>query len=170
MSIEMVVLRFVHVVGGVFWAGGGIYATLFITPAIIAAGPAAGPMVTEMQRRKLFTVVPIVAVLTMLSGIRLLWIVSGGFSGSYFATTQGLTYAVAGAASIVGFVLALVVSRPAGIRLAQLAATLEQLDGTARTAALSTMDTLKRRSAMASAAAIWLLTVAVGGMAVARYL
>ena len=168
--MELLVLRAIHVMGGVFWAGGGIYATLFITPALVAAGPAAGPILAEMQRRKLFTVLPIVAILTMLSGLRLLWIVSGGFSAPYFATTQGLTYAVAGGASIVGFFLALLLSRPAGVRLAQIAATLDSLDAAARAAALATTERLKRQAALGSAAAIWLLTIAVGGMAVARYL
>lgn len=170
MPLELLILRFVHVSGGVFWAGGGIYATLFITPALVAAGPAAGPIVAEMQRRKLFTVLPIVAIVTMLSGLRLLYIVSGGFSAAYFATAQGLTYSIAGGASIVGFFLALLVSRPAGVRLGQIASTLDRLEPGPKAAALSEMAVLKRRSALGSAAAIWLLTLAVGGMSVARYL
>ena len=170
MPLELLILRFVHVSGGVFWAGGGIYATLFITPALVAAGPAAGPIIAEMQRRKLFTVLPIVAILTMLSGLRLLQIVSGGFSAAYFATSQGLTYAIAGGASIVGFLLALLVSRPASVRLGQIASRLEQLEPAPKAAAMAEMAVLKRRAALGSAAAIWLLTLAVGGMSVARYL
>lgn len=123
MPLEILLLRLVHVLGGIFWAGGGIYGALFVTPALIAAGPAAAPIIADMQRRKLFTVLPVVAILTMLSGLRLLWIVSGGFGAAYFGTRQGLTYALAGGASIVAFLVALTVARPAGVRLGQLAAT-----------------------------------------------
>src|SRR5690606_10331185 len=109
-------------------------------------------------------------ILTMLSGLRLLWIVSGGFGGAYFGTRQGLTYAVAGTASIVAFLVALTVARPAGMRLGQLAATLEQLAPEVRAATLATMASLKRRSALGSSVAIWLLALAALGMSVARYL
>lgn len=170
MPLEILLLRLAHVLGGIFWAGGGIYGALFVTPALIAAGPAAAPIIADMQRRKLFTVLPVVAILTMLSGLRLLWIVSGGFGAAYFGTRQGLTYALAGGASIVAFLVALSVARPAGVRLGQLAATLEQLAPDARAATLATMATLKRRSALGSAVAIWLLAFAALGMSVARYL
>src|SRR5690606_33900336 len=105
-----------------------------------------------------------------LSGLRLLWIVSGGFGAADFGTRQGLTFALAGAASIVAFVVALSVARPAGVRLGLLAATLEQLAPEARAATLATMARLKRRSALASSIAIWLLALAAVGMSVARYL
>ncbi|MBX3132864.1 MAG: hypothetical protein KF689_05705 [Gemmatimonadaceae bacterium] len=170
MSIELLVLRLVHVCGGIFWAGGGIYAALFITPALAKAGPAAGPILAEMQRRKLFTVLPLVAVATMLSGIRLMWIVSGGFSAHYFHTRMGHTYAAAGLASIVAFLVALAIARPAGLKAAGLAAQLPGMseEDAARTRAQ--LGKLQRRAGLASASAIWLLAFAAVGMSVARYL
>lgn len=60
MNPEILVLRLVHVLGGVFWLGSGLFTAFFLMPALATAGPAAGPLMGALQRRKLFTVLPIV--------------------------------------------------------------------------------------------------------------
>jgi uncharacterized membrane protein len=170
MPVEMLVLRSVHILCGIFWVGGGIYSSVFAVPAITKAGPAAGPIIAELQRRKLFTVLPLAALLTMLSGVRMLWIVSGGFSGDYFHSAQGHTYAAAGAASIVGFLIAMFVSRPASVQLGALAAQMAGLDAPARAAADATMARLRSRANVGTVVAVGLLTLSALGMSVARYL
>jgi uncharacterized membrane protein len=167
---ELIVLRLVHVLGGIFWVGGGLYSTLFIVPALSKAGPAMAPIMAELMRRKLFTVLPVVALLTMLSGLRLLWIVSGGFSGSYFGTASGLTYAIAGGASIVGFLAAMFFARPAGVRMGALMPSLASLTGEAKSKAEAEVAALRNQNALWTAIAMGLLTVSAIGMAVARYL
>ena len=67
MAAEMLVLRVVHVLGGVFWVGAMMYNAFFLMPALSQAGPAAGPVMAGMQQRKLFMWLPIVAVATMLA-------------------------------------------------------------------------------------------------------
>lgn len=170
MSVELLVLRLLHVVGGIFWVGGGLYSTIFIMPALATAGPAAAPIFAEMQRRKLFTVLPLVALTTMLSGLRLMWIVSGGFTASYFATGPGLTFAIGGAASIIGFLVAMFVSRPASMKLGPLAAQLPSLSGEAKASAERRVASLKSQASVGTAAAVLLLTVAAVAMSIARYL
>jgi len=170
MPYEMLALRAIHILCGIFWVGGGIYSSVFAVPAITRAGPAAGPIIAELQRRKLFTILPLAALATMLSGVRLLWIVSGGFSADYFHSTQGHTYAAAGAASIIGFIVALVVSRPASVQLGALAAQMATLDGPARQAAEASIARLRVRANVSTSIAVGLLTLSALGMAVARYL
>jgi len=170
MPYELIALRLLHVVGGIFWVGGGLYSTIFIMPAMAKAGPAAGPIFAELQRRKLFTVLPLVAIGTMLSGLRLLWIVSGGFTAAYFASASGLTFAIGAAASIIGFLVAMFISRPASVAMGPLAASIPTLSGEARVAAEARLETLKSRASVGTAAAVLLLTVAAITMAVARYL
>ncbi len=160
MAFEFLTLRVLHILCGTFWVGSGLYSTIFVLPAMQKAGPAAGPIFAELQRRKLFTVLPLAAVITMLTGVRLLWIVSGGFEAHYFHTRSGHTFAASGAASILAFVIALAVSRPAAIKLASLPPTAS--DGE--------RASLKRRSNIATIVAMSLLTLAAIGMSVARYL
>ena len=170
MPYEILALRAIHVLCGVFWVGGGLYATLFTVPAITMAGPAAAPIFAELQRRKLFTVVPLAALATMLSGLRLLWIVSGGYQWSYFQTLHGATYGLAGLASIVGFLLALLVSRPASLRLGALMAAMATMGPTERAAAETQARGLKRQASLGTGLAVGLVVVATLGMALGRYL
>src|SRR5262245_3589663 len=112
MAAEILVLRFVHILGGIFWLGSGLLVSFFLVPSLANAGPVAGQVMGALQQRRLFTILPIVALLTILSGLRLIWIASAGFSASYFGTRTGMTFAIGGAAAILAFVLSLVVSRP----------------------------------------------------------
>ncbi len=140
-------------------------------PSLVSAGPAAGPVMGAMQRRHLFTVLPVVAVLTILSGLRLLWITSGGFGRAYFATPTGGTFAASGATAVLALVLSMLVSRPAAVRAATLSqAAAAAPAGAERDGLTAQADRMRRRSAVASQLVLVLLTASAAGMAVARYL
>ena len=82
--MEILILRLIHILGGIAWVGGGIFAAFFLIPAVM--GTPAMPQVMEgLQRRRLFVFTPIFGILTVLTGIRLLWIDSVGFDDSYMA-------------------------------------------------------------------------------------
>ena len=155
--IELLVLRVVHVLGGIFWVGSAIFTTLFLMPAIAKAGPTAGAVLGALRQRGLLTALPIVALLTIASGVRLLWIVSGGFSAAYFHTATGHTFAGAGAAAIVAFLISFLVARPAAIRTGQLGATMASATGEQRAAVTLEMEKLRRRAAVASGIVVTLL-------------
>ena len=89
MTAEILVLRLVHILGGIFWVGSGLFTTFFLVPALASSGPSAGPVMTALQRRHLFTALPVSALLTILSGLRLMWIGSAGFAPAYFASASG---------------------------------------------------------------------------------
>lgn len=171
MSAELIVLRLIHILGGILWVGSGLFTVFFLTPALNRIGPAtAGPLMGALQQRHMFTVFPIVAVLTILSGIRLLHIVSGGFAASYFDSRTGQTFLWSGIASIVAFMLGIFVARPIGMRTGQLAASIATLPEEQRGARVAEVERLKRRGAVVSMTAMVLLIGAAVGMAIARYL
>ena len=72
MHVELILLRIIHVVGGVFWVGSALFNALFLFPALAQAGPAGGQIVQGIQKRGMMVTLPTVAILTMLSGIRLI--------------------------------------------------------------------------------------------------
>ena len=49
MSAEIIVLRLLHILGGVFWVGAITYATFFVMPSIAEAGPGGGAAVPHVQ-------------------------------------------------------------------------------------------------------------------------
>jgi uncharacterized membrane protein len=170
MSAELIVLRLVHILGGIFWLGSGLFSTLFLVPALGQVGTAAGPLMGALQQRRLFTVMPVVAVLTILSGLRLFQIVSGGFAPAYMSSRTGQTFLWSGIAAILSFLVGILVARPAGVRAGQLAAALANLPEDQRPGRLAEVDRLRRRGGIAGTVAMVLLVGAAAGMAVARYL
>lgn len=170
MNIELLVLRTVHVLGGIFWVGSAVFTALFLVPALGTAGPAAGQIMTAMRQRGLMTVLPAIAVLTILSGLRLMWIMSSGFSAAYFGAPAGRTFALAGAAAILAFLIAMVVTRPAAIRMGQLGGSIASALPDQRDALMNELATLSRRNSLASGVVTTLLVLGAFGMAIARYL
>jgi len=170
MHGELLVLRLIHILGGVFWVGSGLFTTFFLLPAMASAGPAAGQIIANLTKRRYFVVLPTVAILTILSGARLLMIASGGFSRHYFTLISGKTYAVAAIAAIVAFLLSLIVARPATVRVGALAQQMASAGPGDRDRMTAEMQALRTRAERSSVLAMALLLVAAGGMAVARYL
>jgi uncharacterized membrane protein len=170
MAFELIILRLVHILGGIFWVGSALFTTFFLIPALGTIGPAAGQVMGALQKRRFMTVMPIVTLLTILSGVRLMWISSAGFSGAYFTTAGGRTYASGGLAAILSFLLGIIVIRPAMTNAARLGAALAAAADDAARAALSAQtQALRQRGALASAVATVLIIVAAVAMAIARY-
>lgn len=168
---EILVLRLVHVLGGVFWVGAMMYNAFFLMPTIAQAGPAAaGPIIAGFQQRKLFVWLPVVAILTMLAGVRLLMIQSAGFSSTYFGTPMGRTYLVGGALAIIAFAIGFAVNRPAMTRMSELGAAMATANDSAKSAMQGEMAMLRKRAGIATALVNWMLIAAAAAMAVARYM
>lgn len=169
MQAELIVLRLIHVVGGVFWVGSVLFTTFFLMPTLMKAGPlAAGPVMAGLQQRKLMVWLPIVAILVILSGLRLMMIVSGGDS-HWFVHRSGHTYAVAGALAIVAFLVGTMVTRPAMVRAGKLAQSAVS-DANTKTAIQEELRRLQRRTYIGTMVVTFLLLASAVGMAIARYL
>lgn len=168
---EILLLRLVHVLAGTFWVGSGVFSVLFLTPVLMQAGPAAGPIMAGLQARKLFTFLPTVALLTILSGLRLMWIVSDGFGPAWFATPPGQAFSMSGGAAILAFLGAMFGARPLAVRAASITAEAAALtDDKARASAMSRAVVLRARSGVIGNVVLGLLVLGAAGMAVARYL
>lgn len=166
---ELFLLRLIHILGGILWVGAGVFSTLFLAPAMKAAGPAAaGALMSHMQKRRMFTFMPVVATLTLLSGLRLMWIVSAGDS-HWFTHAVGHTYAVSGALAVIAFLLGLFVGRPAMVKAGKLAQSAAS-DGASKERIAVEMAKLQKRAGLTTGVATIMLVLAAAGMAVARYM
>lgn len=171
MNAEVLVLRLVHILGGIFWVGSFMFTSYFLQPALAASPAVAGQVMAGLQKRRLFVFLPIIAVLTILSGIRLLWIVSVGFSDAYLATPTGRTISVGAGAAIIAFLLSLLVVRPGFLKVGRLAQTLAaSTDQAAKQSISGEMQRLGRRVSIVSGIVAVLLLSAAASMAIARYM
>jgi hypothetical protein len=166
---ELIILRLIHILGGILWLGSGLFSLFFLQPALTKAGPAAaGPIMANLQQRRMFTILPIVALLTILSGIRLMMIVSAG-SPQWFESPMGRTFSISGALAILSFLAAILIARPATVRMGKLSQS-SVPDGGSKEARDAQIRTLQRRAAWSTQIAMALLILAASGMAVARYM
>ncbi len=168
---ELLILRLVHVLAGTFWVGAGVFSVFFLTPVLMRAGPAAGPVMAGLQARKLFTALPTAALLTIGSGVRLMMIASDGFGAAWFATAPGKAFTASGIAATVAFLLAMFWVRPMSVRAMQLSGEAPATpDDGDRARMLSQAAALRGRAGFVGNLVVGLLVFGAAGMSVARYL
>ena len=169
MDTVLVLLRVVHIVGGIFWVGTATMLTFFLGPAMTSAGPAGGPVMAGLQKRGFMTALPIIAIVTMLAGFALIWRLSGGEFGAYARSTTGSTFTMAGGMAVIGFIVGMAVSRPNAMRAGAMMRQIAGADEAARPAMLAELAIIQRRAAIGSLVSTLFLLVAAAGMAIARY-
>jgi hypothetical protein len=170
MDVTIVLLRVVHVLCGVFWAGALMFVVTFLEPSIRASGPEGAKVMRALIQRKYLNVIPILATLTVLSGVWLMWIVSNGFKGIWFASGPGATFTLGSVAGFVALMIGVHVLRPTVLRVVPLAqAAAEAPAGADKDAKLAQVQALRTRAISSGRWVAALLAVAVIAMAIARY-
>lgn len=169
MDPLLVLLRVVHVVGGVFWAGAVLFVVHFLEPAVRDAGPDGARVMQALQKRRYLDVIPAVALLTVVSGFWLYWRVFGRFHPGPGASGAELWLGVGGLASVVALVIGMAVMRPSSVRVGRLAAELAQAPPERREAIGAELARVRGRLRVAGRWMAALLGIAILCMAVGRY-
>ena len=170
MNSELIVLRAIHVYGGVLWAGTSLFVTFFLVPAIGMAGPAGGPVMGALVKRKMFVAIPWIAVVSMLAGIRLMWLTSKGFSATYFESRMGWTYTTGATFAVLTLVVFLTVNHPAIGRMMALGQQLASAPEADRPALTTQMNAVRARAATGSKVTALFISITVLAMALGRYM
>jgi uncharacterized membrane protein len=165
------VLRLVHIFTGVYWAGSIFFFVTFLEPGIRSLGPDGGKVMIRLFERGFLKLMPVVAIVTILSGLWLLWILSSGFSPDYMGSTIGIALSTGAAFAIMALIVGLTVMRPAAERVWAIARRLpEESDETTRKSLMAEMDRVRARTGLGGRVVFALLIGAVATMAVARYI
>jgi uncharacterized membrane protein len=170
MRAEFLILRFIHVVGAIIWVGGATFVAFFLIPAVAANRQLMPQVMGALQRRRVFEIIPAVGLLTILAGVRLLWIDSAGFAESYLETGVGRAFSVGGSAGILAWLLQVFVARPTGVRLGTVAARLAESPAENERVHLGAEAArLRRRNMIGTLGAVLFGLFAATAMSVARY-
>jgi hypothetical protein len=148
-----------------------VFATFFLMPAIQEVGPDGGKVMAAVQRRGLMTVMPLLALGALISGIWLYLRAGAGMPAEFGRSPVGMTYGLGGLAGILAWVLGVAVLRPSMMKAMALGQSLgPSTSAEERQRVMGEAQRLRLRAAAASRATAYLLLFAVTAMAVARYL
>ena len=165
----LIVLRFFHIIAGIFWVGGALFAARFIAPSLKAAGPAAGPVLAELGKRRIPASMMGAALVNIASGIWLMMIDAGAAPGVWMRSGMGRTLGIGAALAIIAVLLGMTVAMPTNARMGRISAAAQQRGGPPTAEEAAALGRLQARSALVAMVASLLLFLAASAMAVARY-
>lgn len=164
------VLRLLHILSGAFWYGTLIFSARFLMPSLRAAGPAAGPIMAQLNQRRMPLAMMGAGIINVASGVWLMFIVSGGAPGEWMQSGMGRTLGVGGALAILALVIGMIMNPLAAKRLGEIAAAAAKRGGPPPPEEVAGVARLQKRLGVGTIIVATLMTLAVSAMAVARYL
>ncbi len=167
MSYLTLILRIVHISAGIFWGGGSLIMHFFFGPTVQATDAVGKQFAGHMMLRTRFVnAMTAAALLTVLAGISLYLIDSGGFTSAWMKSTTGIGFAVGGAFGFVGFVSGAMF----GDSNKKLALLGSQLKGAPTPDQLSQIQTTQKRIATLTPIHVVSIIIAILLMSASRYL
>jgi hypothetical protein len=166
----LILLRLIHIVSGVFWAGTAMFNAAFLIPAVRALGPAGGPVMQEIAgKRKLPVYFLVAGLLTVLSGFGLYWHDSQGFTNGFMRSAGGMTFGIGAVLALIAVFLGIFVATPAAIRAGKLGAAIAAGGKPPTPEQAAEMQQAQATLGKMALVAAGLLTLTTIAMAVGRY-
>src|SRR5947208_2025225 len=101
-----IVLRLLHIIFGVLWVGGIGMLMMFIMPAVGATGAVGGQFMQHLiTNSKIPVYLPVLGIITVLSGFALYWNDASMSGGSFASSRAGMTYGLGGAAATLALII-----------------------------------------------------------------
>jgi uncharacterized membrane protein len=170
LAISLLVLRFIHIVASVCWAGGGFIFFLFVEPTAKTLAPTGMQFVQHMVTKRRFSIFMVVSsTLTVLSGALLLWLRAGGQWLNYVQTGPGLGFTLGSITGIVVYFVGMLGINPRAVKLAKLGAAIQAAGGPPTAAQGAELHRLDKEMSVLNLADFMLAALSLGLMASARF-
>jgi len=167
MDILTVVLRLVHVVGGVFWVGGAIAMNFFIGGTIRATGDAGKQFAGHLMGRTSFSqFMTYSAILSVLAGFILYGIDSNWFTSAWQSSGPGIGFGIGALFALIGLVTG-IMNGNNNRKMGRLGA---QIQGKPTAEQAAQLGAIQQQQAWVVPVNTYSLLLALILMAVARYL
>jgi uncharacterized membrane protein len=165
MSNFDLIVRAVHVVGASIWLGAAFFVAWFLMPALRDTGPDGGKVMIAVQKRGWMAAIPIIATLTVLSGI---WLYRPYMGDSGNAAK---TLGIGGVIAIVAYIWGAGITSPAMAKAAKLTAQLATMpDSPDKAATMATVQKLRQRGFIGARVVSVLVIASAILMTLAAYL
>lgn len=171
MNAEMLVLRLLHIFAGVFWAGSVFYQVYFIFPAVHALGQEGGKFMQQLARTKnMPTRMSILGLINVLTGLRMIQILSANFQSAWFETNFGMAISIGSIAALGALTIGIGFNKPTANKMALISKAISESGTPPSSNQIEELTKLKNKLEKGVKIMAWHLLVAVILMATARYL
>jgi uncharacterized membrane protein len=165
----IILLRLIHILSAILWVGTAIFINVLLFPSLRGEPATMGKVANILAAKGMHKYLGLSAILTLLSGFSLVWIMSNGDLGAY-SRGPGRVFTMAGGLATIAFLLGMMIARPMGLKMGELGGKLGATTDAAEKGRLTAeMAALQKKSAIVTMLVVGLLILAACGMAVARY-
>lgn len=165
MTLIFSILRFVHIITAVLWAGGALTMNFFIAPTIGATGDAGKQFAGHLMAKTRFTLFMTITGLTaVLAGSILYGIDSNWFQSGWMRTPTGIGFGIGAVSGILAFIFGILLGN-ANTALAALGA---QVQGKPTAEQMAAIQALQKRQSTAAKGNMIFILVAMAMMESAR--
>lgn len=147
--MTLVLIRLLHVLLGVFWGGTVLFAMLFLDPSTREAGPAGGQVMQQLMKRGYMGTMILVGLFTVLTGVYVLWAVSGGFDASFMGSFKGIILSTGALTGILALGVGAHFSRPTARKMGVVAQRVASAEGAPNPDDVAEMARLRGRLTVA---------------------
>jgi len=166
----LIVLRFVHVIASVCWAGGGFIFFLFVEPTAKSMAPMGMQFIQHMTVKRRFSIFMVVSsTLTVLSGALLVWQAASGQWLAWIKTGPGLGFALGSLVGVVVYCVGMFMVNPRALRLAQIGQEIQAAGGPPTPQQGAELQRLDKEMSTYSLIDFVLVALSLALMATARY-
>ena len=159
------VLRFLHIVAGILWAGGSVMMYFFIAPTMRSIGDSGKQFAGHLMGKTRFTLfMTVVGLVNVLAGVVLYGIDAQWFQSGWMRTGTGIAFGLGAAAGILAFIFGGLF----GSANSAMAALSAQIQGKPTEEQMSKMQAIMKRQAMMSRLNVVFIIITITLMESAR--
>jgi uncharacterized membrane protein len=162
-------LRAAHVLLAALWVGSMAFTTFFLMPAFQESGPAAGPVMAALVRRKFSVFMSAIGGTTVLTGFYLYYRFTGGFDPALSGSMGARVFGTGGLAGLAALIIGGAVVARNAKKMAAIGPRLASAPDSERAALAADMAAARQRAATFSLVVIVLQVIAVVLMAIGHY-
>jgi hypothetical protein len=162
-------IRAAHVLLAAIWVGATFFITYFLFPSLQETGPAGGPVMGALMRRKLPVFQASLGGTTVLTGFYLYYRFTSGFDPVVSGSRAAIVFGTGGICGLAALIIGGSVVSKNAKKMAELGARLASAPEAERPALAAQMATHRSRAAAAGRIVIILQMIAVVLMAVGHY-
>lgn len=168
METWMVILRLIHIISGVFWAGATFFLVSFISPAVDATGPEGQKFMRQLGMKSgMSNALGATATLTAISGI-ILYVMLTDLDSAKMSATYYEVIALGAIVGIVGWIGGFAIQFRLSHKMKVLFAEIESSGGPPTPEQMGEMQAMAHRVGLGSRITAVLLAIAVVCMAAAQ--